>query len=88
MTNFIICYHFRYYFFYTFNLLLPIKTILLCFFFFFLIVFKSVLTIPLLIENTRLRITLAIPTGALVTEKNEAIETLPLVELIKFYRNN
>ena len=58
-----------------FNLLLATKTILLCFFFFSLIVFKRFLAITLLIENTRLRLLLVIPTGPPITVANEAIET-------------
>ena len=62
-----------------FKLLLPSKTIFLCFFLFYLIPFKSFLAIPLLIENTKLRLALVILTGAPIIVTDEAIETPPLV---------
>ena len=34
---------------------------------------------PVDIENARLKLTFAIPTGALITVANDAIEMLPLV---------
>ena len=62
-----------------FNLLLANITILLCFFFLFLVVFNSFFTIPVQIENARLKLALAIPTGAPITVANDAIKMLPVV---------
>ena len=61
-----------------FNLLLANITILLCFFLFF-VVFNSFFIIPVEIDNARLKLVLAIPTGAPVTFGNDAIEMLPVV---------
>ena len=49
------------------------------FFFLFLVVFKFFFTISVEIENERLNLALAIPTGALITVANDAIEMLPVV---------
>ena len=50
------------------------------FFFLFLVVFNSFFfTIPVEIENARLKLALAIPTGAPITVANDAIEMLPVV---------
>ena len=62
-----------------FNLLLDHITILLCCFFLFCVVFNNFFTIPVEIENVRLRLALAIPTGAPITVLNDAIEMVPLV---------
>ena len=62
-----------------FNLLLANITILLCFFFLFLVVFNSFFMIPVEIENTRLKLALAIPTGDPITVVNDAIEMIPAV---------
>ena len=62
-----------------FNLLLATITILLCFFFFFCVDFSNFLTIPVEIENVRLRLAFVIPTGARIRVANDAIEMLPLV---------
>ena len=62
-----------------FNLLLANITILLCFFFLLLVVFNSFFTIPVQIENARLKLALVIPAGAPVTVANDAIEMLPVV---------
>ena len=62
-----------------FNLLLANIIILLCFFFLFRAVFNSFFTIPVDNGNVRLRLALAIPTGAPITVANDAIEILPLV---------
>ena len=63
-----------------FNLLLANITILLCFFFLFLVVFNGFFfTIPVEIENARLKLALAIPTGAPITVANDAIEILPVI---------
>ena len=61
------------------NLLLANIAILLCFFFLFRVVFNSYFTIPVEIENVRLRLAFSIPTGAPITVANDAIEMLPLV---------
>ena len=62
-----------------FNLLLANITILLCFFLLFLVVFNSFFTIPVEIENVRVKLVLAIPTGSPTTVANDAIEMLPVV---------
>ena len=61
-----------------FNLFLANITILLRFFFLFLLVFNSFFAIPLEIENARLKIALAIPTGAPIAVANDTIEMLPV----------
>ena len=61
-----------------FNLLLAGITILLCVFFLFLIVFEKFFTNPVVIENTRLRLALIIPTGTPIAVANDAIEMLPV----------
>ena len=62
-----------------FILLLANITILLCFFFLFVVVFNNFFMIPVEIENTRLKLALAIPTGAPITVVNDAIEMIPAV---------
>ena len=62
-----------------FNLLLANITILLCFFLLFLVVFNSFFTIPVEIENARLKPALTIPTGAPMAVANDAIQMLPVV---------
>ena len=62
-----------------FNLLLANMTILLCFFFLLLVVFNSFFTIPVQIENARLKLALVIPRGAPMTVANDAIEVLPVI---------
>ena len=42
-------------------------------------VFNNFFTVPVVIENTRLKLRLAIPTDAPITVANDAIEMLPLV---------
>ena len=59
-----------------FNLLLANIAILLCFFFLFLVVFNSFFTIPVEIENARLKLALTIPTGAPMAVANDAIQML------------
>ena len=54
-------------------------TILSCFFFLFLVVFYSFFTIPVEIENARLKLSLIIPTGAPVTVAKDATEMLLVV---------
>ena len=48
-------------------------------FLFILCCFNSCFIIPVDIKNSRLRLALAITTGALVTVANDAIEMIPLV---------
>ena len=62
-----------------FNLLLANITILLCFFFLFHVVLNSFFTIPVKIENDRLKLALVIPTGAPITVANDAMVKLPVV---------
>ena len=59
-----------------FNLLLANITVLLCFFFLFRVVFQFLQFLRLL---KLLKLAVAIPTGALITVVNDAIEMLPLV---------
>ena len=54
-------------------------TILLCFYFLFLVVFNSFFTMPVEIKNARLKLALAISTGAPMTIANDAIEMLLVV---------
>ena len=62
-----------------FDLLVANITILLCFFFLFHVVFNNFFKIPTEVENVRLKLALAIPTGAQITVVNNATEMLPLV---------
>ena len=62
-----------------FNLLLADITLLLCVFFLFCVVSCNSFTIPVDIENARLKLALAIPTGASIIAANDAREMLPLV---------
>ena len=63
-----------------FNLLLANIANWLSFFFLFLVVFNSFFfTIPVEIENARLKLALVIPTAAPITVANDAIEMLPVV---------
>ena len=61
------------------NLLLANITILLCFVFLFRVFLNNFFTIPVKIENARLKLELAIPTGAQINTANNAIEILPVV---------
>ena len=49
------------------------------FFFLFFVVFNSFFTIPVEIENARLKLALIIPTGAPMTVANDTTEILPVV---------
>ena len=73
-----------------FNLLLANITILLCFFFLFLVVFNRFFTILVEIEKARLKIALAIPTGAPTTVANDAIEMIAVVQIkqLMTYQNS
>ena len=48
-------------------------------FFLFLVVFNNFFTISVEIKNARLKLVLAIPTGAQMTVANDAIEMIPVV---------
>ena len=64
-----------------FNLFLANITILLCCFFLFRVVLNKFLTIPVVIENGKLKLALAIPIGAPITVANKALAILlPLAE--------
>ena len=69
-----------------FNLLLASIIILLCFFFLFLAISNNFFIIPVVKENTRLKLAIAIPTGAQITFTKEIILIPPLVadKTIKF----
>ena len=45
----------------------------------FLVTFNSFLTITVEMENSRLKLALAIPTDAPITVENDAMEMLPVV---------
>ena len=64
-------------------LLLANIKILSCFFFLFLVIFSNFLTIPIVREKNKVRLALAIPTGAPTILVNEIIDTPPLVALKK-----
>ena len=61
-----------------FNLLLASITTLLCFFFLFHVVFNNFFTIPVVIENAKLKLAIAILAGAPITLANDAVDTFPL----------
>ena len=52
--------------------------------------FSDFFTIHVVIENEKLKLALAIPTGAPITVVNDAIEMLPLrqVKQLKTYQNS
>ena len=49
--------------------------------FFFLVIFSDFLTIPVVREKNKVRLALAIPTGAPIILVNEIIDTPPVVAL-------
>ena len=63
------------------SLLLANIRILSCFFFFFLVIFNNFLTIPVVREKIKVKLALAIPTGAPIILVNEIIDTPLLVAL-------
>ena len=63
------------------SLLLANIRILSCFFFLFLVIFSNFLTIPVVREKNKVRLALAIPTGAPTILVNEIIDTPLLVAL-------
>ena len=63
------------------SLLLASIRILSCFFFLFLVIFSKFLTIPVVKEKSKVKLALAIPTGAPIILLNEIIDTPLLVAL-------
>ena len=63
------------------SLLLANIRILSCFFFFFLVIFNNFLTIPVVSEKIKVKIALAIPTGAAIILVDEIIDTPAVVAL-------
>ena len=63
------------------SLLLANIRILSCFFFLFLVIFSNFLTIPVVREKIKVKLALAIPTGAPTILVNEIIDTPLLVAL-------
>ena len=61
------------------SLLLANIRILSCFFFLFLVIFSNFLTIPVVREKIKVKLALAIPTGAPTILVNEIIDTPPIV---------
>ena len=55
--------------------------ILSCFFFLFLVIISSFLTIPVVRQKNKVRLALAIPSGAPTIFVNEIIDTPPVVAL-------
>ena len=64
------------------SLLLANIRIFSCFFFLFLVIFNNFLIIPVVKEKIKVRLALAIPTGALIKLVNEIIDT-PLPVALK-----
>ena len=62
-----------------FNLLLANITTLLCFFLFFLVISNSFLMIPVVNEKAKLKLTLAISSGAPKILEKEIIDNPPLI---------
>ena len=63
------------------SLLLAYIRISSCFFFLFLVIFSNFLTIAVVKEEIKVKLALAIPTGAPAILVNEIIDTPPLVAL-------
>ena len=63
------------------SLLLANIRILSCFFFLFLVIFSNFLTIPAVREKNKVKLAIAIPTGAPTILVNKIIDTPPLVGL-------
>ena len=64
-----------------FSVLIANKIILLCLFFLFLVILSNFLTIPVVREGIKVKLALAIPTGAPTTLVNEMIDTPPVAAL-------
>ena len=65
------------------SLLLANIRILSCFFFLLLVMLSNFLIIPVVTRKIKIRLALAIPTGAPITLTNEIIQTPPLAALKK-----
>ena len=63
------------------SLLLANIRILSCFFFLLLVIFSNFLNIPVVREKIRVKLALAIPTGAPTILVNKIIDTPPVVAL-------
>ena len=63
------------------SLLLANIKVLSCFFFLFLLVLSNFLTMSVVREKVKVKLALAIPTGAPTTLENEQIDTPPVVAL-------
>ena len=63
------------------SLLLANIRILSCFFFFFLAIFNNFVIIPVVREKNKVKLALAIPTGATTIVVNETIDTPPFAAL-------
>ena len=63
------------------SLLLANIRVLSCFFSFFLVIFNNFLIIPVFREKIKVKLVLAILTGAPITLVNEIIDTRPVVTL-------
>ena len=63
------------------SLILANIRILACFFFLFLVILSNFFIIPVGQEKIKVKLALAIPTGAPITLVNEIIDTPPLVAL-------
>ena len=61
--------------------LLASTSIWSCFFFFFIVVLNNFLMIPVVIEKNKVKLALAIPTGAPIVVVNEIIDIPPVVAL-------
>ena len=64
------------------NVVIFIQRMLLCFFFLFLVMFSNFLMIPVVREKIKVKLALAIPTGAPIAVVNEIID-IPLVVALK-----
>ena len=67
------------------SLLLVNIRFLSCFLFLFLVIFNNFLTIPVAREKIKVRLALAIPTGALTILVNEIIDT-PVLAALKIIK--
>ena len=63
------------------SLLLDNTRILSCFFFLFLVMLRNILIVPVVREKIKVKLALAISTGAPTTLVREMIDTPPLVAL-------
>ena len=63
---------------------------LLCFFFLFLVISNSFFIIPVVTENTKVKLALAIPAGTPITLAKEIIDTPHLLQIkkLKSCQNN